>query len=447
VDLLGTLGVVRRRWLALLICLLAGAGGGWYAGHSGPKSYTATSRVIVNVPSSQILSEAVAGVQLSSSFMGTYADLASSRAVAQRVVQQFNLPISAEQMQGKIAAAVVPNTFIISISVSDEDPARAASLANEVPVALHDQVQQTQQGRTDQASVQPLDQADIPTTPHSPRPKLDLAVGLTLGVVAGILLLAALEALDRSVHTTAQVDGVLHTPLLATVPKHRGRDRTLVAADERDPMGEPYRTLRTAIRYLDPDRPLRSLVVSSAAPGDGKTTVAANLAVSLASAGLDVIVVDADLRRPALAATFGIEPAVGLTSVIIGDYPLVDALQQWRPNLHVLPSGPLPPNPSELLGSAAAAAVVDELVRRCDIVLFDTPPVLPVTDAVVLATQTDGMLLVTRHATTNRAALATAKRQIATVGVTLLGYVYNGVRATAPGGYYYYEERRSLLNR
>jgi capsular exopolysaccharide synthesis family protein len=113
----------------------------------------------------------------------------------------------------------------------------------------------------------------------------------------------------------------------------------------------------------------------------------------------------------------------------------------------VLPSGPLPPNPSELLGSAAAAAVVDELVRRCDIVLFDTPPVLPVTDAVVLATQTDGMLLVTRHATTNRAALATAKRQIATVGVTLLGYVYNGVRATAPGGYYYYEERRSLLNR
>ena len=423
-GLAGYVDILRRRWIALVVCVLVGLGGGLYSGHHGAKVYQATARAIVNTPASQVLSEAFAGAQLTSSLTSTYATLASSQVVAARVVSKLGLPESAGQLRGHIHAAVVPNTYIIAITVSDTDPVKAAKVANAASVALGDEVSELRSGRTDAVSVDPLDQAGVPSVPTSPRPGIDLAIGLALGVLAGILLVAVMEALDRRVRSTRQSDSLLHVPLLGIVPNRKSN--AIVTLDERDLSGEPYRTIATSLRFLNGGPSARTIVITSPEEGEGKSTITANLAVALASAGLQVIAVDSDLRRGRLSHLFSVDTGRGLTSVISGEANLVDVLQQWHPNLRVLSTGPLPPNPSGLLGSVAAAETVTALGELADIVLIDGAPLLPLTDTLVLSTQTDGIVLAVRHEKTTRPSLVAAKRQMELVTVPLLGYVYTG---------------------
>jgi capsular exopolysaccharide synthesis family protein len=225
--------------------------------------------------------------------------------------------------------------------------------------------------------------------------------------------------------------------MLGLVPMRRRGGRDLVVADEGSIHSEPYRALRTAVRFTDPDESLRTILITSATPGDGKTTTAANLALALGAGGESVVVVDGDLRRAALANVFGLERAVGLSSLVLRTATLDEALQEWRDNVWVLPSGhPLPPNPSEVLGSEFMSNVLAELSQRFDHVLVDTPPVLPVTDAVALSTQVDGVLLVARFGKTNRAPAAEARRRLDAVGANVVGYVLNAVPRRETSSYY-----------
>ena len=200
---------------------------------------------------------------------------------------------------------------------------------------------------------------------------------------------------------------------------------------------EPYRALRTAVQFANPDSPLRTILITSSTPGEGKTTTASNLAIALAAAGDRVVLVDADLRRATLAAAFGLEEAVGLGSLVLHTATLDDSLQQWSEGVTVLPSGrPLPPNPSELLGSRLMSGWPGTLAGRFDVVIIDTPPVLPVTDAVALATQVDAVLIVARHGATQRGPAAEARRRLEAVGAPVIGYVLNAVPARESAGYY-----------
>jgi receptor protein-tyrosine kinase len=428
VGLAGYVDILRRRWIPLVVCVLVGLGGGLYEGHHGPKVYQATSRAIVNTPASPILQEALAGAQLTNQLSATYATLASSQVVAQRVVDDLGLAETAGQLRGSVHATVVPNTFIISISASDTDPAKAAQVANATAKALGEEVSELRSGSKEDVNVKPLDQAGVPGKPTSPRSGVDLAVGLALGLLAGILLVAVMEALDRRVRSTRQADNLLHAPLLGVVPNRKSN--AIVTLDEQDMAGEPYRAIATSLRFLNGGPSARAVVISSPDEGEGKSTLTANLAVALASAGLQVIAVDADLRHGRLTQLFGAESRVGLTSVISGELTVAEGLQQWHPNLRVLPTGPLPPNPSGLLGSQAAADTVAALGEIADIVLIDGAPLLPLTDTLVLSTQTDGVVLAVRHERTTRPSLVSAKRQMELVTVPLLGYVYTG----NPGG-------------
>jgi polysaccharide biosynthesis transport protein len=230
------------------------------------------------------------------------------------------------------------------------------------------------------------------------------------------------------VRSTRQADNLLNAPLLGVVPNRKSN--AIVALDEQDLAGEPYRAIATSLRFLNGGPSARTVVISSPEEGEGKSTLTANLAVALASAGLQVIAVDADLRRGRLSQLFGAQSRVGLTSVISGELTAAEGLQQWHPNLRVLPTGPLPPNPSGVLGSQAAADTVAALGEMADIVLIDGAPLVPLTDTLVLSTQTDGVVLAVRHERTTRPSLVAAKRQMELVTVPLLGYVYTG----NPGG-------------
>ncbi|MGH2679033.1 MAG: polysaccharide biosynthesis tyrosine autokinase [Actinomycetota bacterium] len=273
--------------------------------------------------------------------------------------------------------------------------------------------------------------ANLPSSPSSPdvirNGLLALAVGLALGT--GLVFLR--ERLDERLRGRADLETQIGAPVLATVPRARRRrrrahrDDIVTLTDPKGGAAEAYRTLRTNIQFLARTGTFRVIGIVSPAAGEGKTTTAANLAVSLAHAGKRVIVVSCDLRKPRLHRCFGIPNDPGLTRVLSG-MNLMDAMQKPRPdNLRVLASGPTPPNPAELIGSDAMEAILETLQTFADFVILDTPPLLAVSDGVGLASRCDGVLMVADARTTARGALAHGREQLEQVGATIVGGVLN----------------------
>jgi polysaccharide biosynthesis transport protein len=228
----------------------------------------------------------------------------------------------------------------------------------------------------------------------------------------------------------AQLAELAKAPLLGIVPRIRGEAREPQATVDKpmSPEAEAYRALRTALRFIDVEAPLQTVLITSAGPAEGKTTTATHFAIALAQSGERVVLVDADLRRGSLLESFSLPSGGGITSVVTGAAHLEDVLLEWRDLLMVVGTGPLPPNPAEILGSTAMASLLEELQAYADIVVIDAPPVLPVTDAVALSTQVDGVVLVGRDGKSTRTNIAESRRRLEGVGAHVVGCVLNGVR-------------------
>jgi len=435
------LSFLRRRWLPLLLCVVAGIAGAMVHIKTSDKVYKSTARLFVNIPAAQSTQEALQGVQLSSQLIQSYADIVTSRSTADEVRQRLDLNESPERIASQLSATPAPNTLIIAISATDRDPARARSLAQAAAVVLNDAVSRLEHDRTPTSAVEAsiIDNATTPTSPVSPRPVRDLVLGLVLGLLVGLGGALVVDALDRSVKIPAEVERLASAPSLAVVPRIRTKSRLVGDESTPSPAAEAYRALRTSLQFIDPDDPIRTLVITSPQAEDGKSTTAANLALAIASSGARVVLVDADLRQAGLSELLGVEGSVGLTSVLSGAVTLDAALQTYRPSLELLSAGTIPPNPSELLGSQRMTRLIEGLLERCDLVIFDAPPVLPVTDAVVLSTQVDGTALVVRHGRTTRGHVAEAARRLHAVDADLVGFVLNG--RPRPEANAYYEAR------
>jgi len=236
------------------------------------------------------------------------------------------------------------------------------------------------------------------------------------------------------------VEQVTSVPILGGIvfdPKAKERP-LIVHVDPRSPRAESFRSLRTNLQFLDVGRVDRSFVITSSIESEGKSTTGANLAIALADAGARVLFIDADLRRPKVADYMGVEGAVGLTDVLIGRAELADVIQPWSDgNLFVLPAGQIPPNPSELLGSARMAELIAEFNRQFDVVIFDTPPLLPVTDAAILAKNVGGAIIVVAAGRTHKNQLKGAIAALGNVGAPISGLVLTMLPTKGPDAYGY----------
>ncbi|HET6818013.1 MAG TPA: polysaccharide biosynthesis tyrosine autokinase [Mycobacteriales bacterium] len=443
-DLWGWVAILRRHVTAPLICIFAGTIGGLYFAYDTPKTYESTARVVVNVPTATELSQALAGAQLTATFVATYANVATSRHVADVAAQKLADGTTGAAISGKLSAAVETGTYLIDLTATDNHPARAQAIANAAADALTSVVQELQQTRAgaDRISLEILDQATLPQRPVSPKPKQDIAIGVALGVVAGLALAALLEALDRTVRTTDQARTILPVPVLTVVPRHRRRSGIFIARELTSPVTESFRTLRTSVRYADRIEPARTLVVAGCVRHDGATSVAVNLAVAFALNGERVLLVDSDLRSGDLARLLGLSATVGLADVLQGHSPLAASVVEWG-DVHVLPAGSRAGHSAEMLGSQEMTHLLQSTAGTYDVVILDAPPVLPTTDASVLAAAADGAILVVRAGSTPQQALAEAARRLRSVGARLLGQVVNAAPAReallysdrrAPGG-------------
>ncbi len=283
-----------------------------------------------------------------------------------------------------------------------------------------------------------------------------LAVGLVVGLVLGVLAAFLLEYLDQTIKSASDVERSLTVPVLGRIPvggsgrfRARGAALPLVSATgAEDPVSEAYRALRTNVTFVSAEeRALQLLCVTSPGPGEGKSTTAANLAITLAQQGTRTLLVDADLRRPLVHRALGLQQEPGLTDVLVGRAALREAV---RPavvaGLDVLPAGALPPNPSELLGSPAMHHLLDQLRSGYEMVVFDSPPALAVTDATVLGASSDGVILVLRSGETEEQSARQAVEQLRRVHARIAGAVLNGVERNGDKYYHYHRgERRGAL--
>jgi non-specific protein-tyrosine kinase len=292
--------------------------------------------------------------------------------------------------------------------------------------------------------------ATPPVSPIRPRPIRNALLGLGAGLIFGIALAFVFEQLDDSIKTKDDFERVIHDiPVLGIIPvangPKRGEPYVVAMASPTSPAAEAYRTLRTSIQFAGVNRPLRTLQVTSPSASEGKTTTAANLAVTLARAGKRVTLVSCDLRRPRANLFFGMRNNVGFTSVLLGEASLRSATKQvpGEDRLSILGSGPLPPNPSELLSAPRAGEIFTELTTQADIVIVDCPPVLPVTDAALLSSKVDATLIVVTVGSTTRKQLSRTLEILRQVKAPIIGAVLNGVSTDneyGPDYYYRYEE-------
>jgi succinoglycan biosynthesis transport protein ExoP len=271
-----------------------------------------------------------------------------------------------------------------------------------------------------------------------------------LALVAGALLAAggvvAREAMDDTIKAPEEISQKFGLAVLGVINHHNGREEDPIAlSDPKSPTAEAYRTLRTNISYAGVDKPIRSLMVTSPEPGEGKTTTLANLAVAFAQNGMEVIVADCDMRHPRTHITFRLNNRKGLSNLFSQNSYVLDGSCQPSgvDKLSVVTTGSLPPNPAELLGSKRMQAIIQAMAENADMVLVDTPPMLAVTDAAVLAPKVDGVLLVVRPGKTRASALRHTLEEMKQVGARVIGVVLNDVTTHRSAYSYHYKYYRN----
>jgi capsular exopolysaccharide synthesis family protein len=288
--------------------------------------------------------------------------------------------------------------------------------------------------------------AQPPDEPIRPRKVFNTAVAVVGGGGIACAVAFLLEYLNDTLEDADEMQRTLSLPSLGVIPlaKSWQRDGHARAWEEEWPIGEAFRMLRTNIQFASVDGNLRKLLVTSSGPGEGKTSVVTNLGAAMARNNRKVLLVDADLRRSQLHRALGVPNSTGLTSLLLDEVNQKSCIRETDvPNLYVLPSGPLPPNPSELLGSQRMAQLIEELGSLADVILFDTPPVLACADAMVLASRTDGIVLVVDSRSTRREAATRALEMLRNVDARVLGGILNKVRSVSSEYYHYYKSDSS----
>ncbi|MEQ1786482.1 MAG: polysaccharide biosynthesis tyrosine autokinase, partial [Acidimicrobiales bacterium] len=425
-DLRQYLHAVRTYWWIIALPIVLGIFLGVLSTTSAAPQYRASVTFFVTTSSEPSASAQVNSDEFAQRRVNSYLKLLRTDRLAERVVVAAGLELSAGQVESMIGAQGDIDTVLFTATVTSEDRDLAETVAEAVATEFVALVREVETTGTTPPSVN-LDVVDGPSTKELPnKPLFAVAWRAMLGGMLGLGIALLLELRDQTLRTEDDLIAIGATPVLGNIPFDRQveAEPLMVAASRHSNFAEAFRQLRTNLQFVDVEHRVQVLVVTSSLPGEGKSVTSSNLALSLMATGRQVLLVEADLRLPRISKYFGLDRSVGLTDVLIGRAALDDVL---RPipggSLTVLPSGHEPPNPSELLGSESMRSVLSELRTRFDIIVVDTPPLLPVADGAVAAAWADGVVLLVRTAKTPSQQVVLSLRSLGSVGARLIGTV------------------------
>jgi polysaccharide biosynthesis transport protein len=424
--------VIRKRWLVLVLVTVAGTAVGAGISYTSEKQYTATAQVYFQVQSGGTAADLSQSQNTALSQMSTFASFATLPVVLQPVIDQLKLDRTPNDLAGSIKAVAPSNTTILPIEVTDPDPAQAATIANavaqQVGTFATDRSVRTSQNKPSVVA-QTVAQAVTPNFASSPKTKQNVIAGFLAGVLLGFLLALARDRLDTRIRNREDVESASDVPCIGQLWSDRRMTKGFVPVMVSEPAGtlaEAIRSVRTSLQYFRVDGKPLVAMVTSAVPGEGKTTTALNLALALAETEARVLLIDADLRRPTVASGLQLENAAGLTSILIGEASFDDVVQPWgESGLDVLPAGVVPPNPTTLLGSQTMLDVIEYVTSRYDYVLLDTAPLLAVTDTSVLAMAGIGSIHVVAAGESRKDQVRDSMASVERLGGRPLGFILN----------------------
>lgn len=396
---------LRRHWLAVVLMTLVGVGAGYaWTLLQTPVYVAGASGYVVSKQSADVGTSTI-GDNLARSRVQSYLDIAGWRSVAQNAIDELDLETTPEALVTRVTVENPDDTVIMRITAEGPSPEEARDIAEAWIRAMKIEIDAIEGDGTEGSApvtVIPGDSASLPSTPAFPDVQTALIVGGILGLGFGVAFAMVRTASDRRIRAAEDVENKTGVAVVGTIPvapgldgEHRLVDMSPGGKGNTFAVTEAFRALRTNLQFMDVDHPPRTIVVTSPLPGDGKSTVACNLALTLAAAGRMVVLVDGDLRRSMVAKTMDLPGGAGLSDVLAGRATLAEVLQRTprSDNLLVLAAGSVPPNPSEVLGSERMHGLIGDLAKHATVII-DAPPLLPVTDGAVLTHQADGALVV-----------------------------------------------------
>jgi len=437
------LKMVKRNWVTIVATALLGVLVSGAASLIVRPSYLAETKLFVAIQGSGSITELQQGNTFSQARVRSYVETVGTPAVLQPAIERLGLDITPAELQKKVSAGADLNTVIITISVNDPSAVQAAAIAQAVGDSLIEVVDKLERPSTDALSPVKLSvvtPAIAPVAPSSPNTRLYLALGLLVGAALGLGIAVLRTTLDTRVRGENDLRRLSQAPVLGGIAfdSDATKKSLLTQVHPQSPRAESFRQIRTNLQFAHVGHESKAVLITSSLPGEGKTTTATNLAIALAQAGQSVVLVDADLRRPRVDDYLGLERNAGLTTALVGSADVNDLLQPWGDdNLFVLTSGQIPPNPSELLGSEAMKQLIVGLESAFDAVIIDAPPLLPVTDAAVLAQQVGGVVLVLGSSKVKLPELQKSLNALEMVEADLLGVVLNFLPVKGPDAYAY----------
>lgn len=423
----------QRLALAVAIFLLVAGGVAAWSLTRTP-IYAATADVYITIDPSGSKGTLYQDSQYALDKVRTYTNIAITPTVLTPVGERLGLDAATTAALTDVVSTTNPEgTSIIEITAQDPSASRAADIANGVAQQLSPTIrtlEPTQSAASVKASV--VRSALPATSPIFPRNTLNILLGVLAGLLAGVGTAVAVGRIDTTIRNAGDMESLTGAAPLGRVGFDRtAKTKPTVALNSQSEITEDYRSVRARLAFASADKPLKRILVTSALPGEGKSTVTVNLATVLAQSGAKVCLVEGDVRRPKLSQILGLENAVGLTDVLVGKHALNQALVPWGGDLMtVLPAGTNPPDPTELFASQHMRDLMDELGSRFDYVIIDTPPLLAVADASVIGTVTDGAILVARHGKVSRSKVQQALAALRASDTKLIGTVLNGVPRT-----------------
>ena len=421
------LQILLKRWRIVVACTVLVLGAAATLTYLTPPTYAANATAFVSISSA---GTADASIYQSSQFamqrVASYTEVVKSPDTLQPVIDKLGLKMSVRALRAVVSAENPPDTVLIKVTATDSDPQRAQAIVNAVSDQMGINIEKLETprepGGKSPVKVTTTVPSLAPQQPISPKIPLNMALGLLAGLALGVIVAVIREQQDTTVKGD-ELEDLTGRPALALIGLNQQvKTHPLITMQGHGRGVEEFRSLRTTLQFVDVDQPPRVIVITSALASEGKTTTACNLAIALAQSSLRVCLVEADMRRPNASTLMGIDGSIGLSNVVAGQIDLADALMPWhRGLLTILPAGTTPPDPTRLLGSKNMAAVIATLRADFDFVIIDAPPILPVSDAAVLARGADGAVLVARYGKTRREQLTSAIADLEAVKARLIG--------------------------
>lgn len=454
IDLREIFFIVLRKWYLIAICFILAVGSSFVVSQYYLKPiYKANATLFLGKESDKIASLSFADIQLNNQLVSDYRELLKSDLVADSIKEKLGVDV--KKFKSNVNVQTVKDTRIFSISYEDTDPQLAANVVNELSVVIKQMATDIIQVK----NVKVIDIAKVPEAPISPNKKKNIALAGIAGLLLGAGLIYLLEMIDYTFKKPEQLEKQLALNVIGVVPKFEGGKRgqskkkdpkqleqdylknLITKNDPKAPASEAFREIRTNLHYTSVDKELKTIVVTSPTLGDGKTVTAVNMAVAIAKSGKKVLIIDTDLRKPKVHLYFGVKNGEGITNMLSSEKSnnkVKPSKIEGISNLDIITSGPIPPNPAELLSSNRMQQLLENLKNEYEVIIIDTPPVGQVTDAAILSGIADGVLLVCASSQTRIDIAKRAKKALDSVNSNIIGAILTKMN-TGRGSYYSYK--------